>query len=117
VLENRVGTSKDFSHFLIAILRHNKIQCRLTTGYIIAGKKELSLRDIHSWVEVFLPDKGWIGFDPVNLKAATSNYIKIMHGDDYSDCIPVKISNRFSVSSNTSSGEHLKRIQQIQSQQ
>lgn len=117
VLKNRCGTSKDFSHFLIAILRFNKIQCRLCTGYILVGKKELTLNDIHAWVEVFLPQRGWVGFDPTNLKATTTNYIKIMHGEDYSDCVPVKILNRHLNSKNSSSSEYLKRLQQIQSQQ
>jgi transglutaminase-like putative cysteine protease len=45
---------------------------------------------MHAWVEAFLPQQGWFGFDPTNNLMVDVNYIKVAHGADYSDCSPIK---------------------------
>ena len=45
---------------------------------------------MHAWAEVFLPNIGWVGFDPTNNILVAQNHIKVCHGKDYNDCAPLK---------------------------
>ncbi|GAA3322771.1 hypothetical protein GCM10020331_043980 [Ectobacillus funiculus] len=44
----------------------------------------------HAWVEAYVPLIGWIGLDPTNNEKTNWRYIKIGHGRNYSDVVPVK---------------------------
>jgi len=45
---------------------------------------------MHAWAECYLPQIGWIGYDPTNNLLVSDNHIKVMHGRDYRDCAPLK---------------------------
>jgi len=45
---------------------------------------------MHAWAEAYIPEAGWIGFDPTNDILAGDNHIKVAHGRDYQDCSPLK---------------------------
>jgi transglutaminase-like putative cysteine protease len=45
---------------------------------------------MHAWPECFIPNIGWVGFDPTNNILANHNHIKCAHGKDYKDCSPLK---------------------------
>jgi transglutaminase-like putative cysteine protease len=45
---------------------------------------------MHAWAEAYVPQIGWLGFDPTNNLIANANHIKVAHGRDYSDCSPLK---------------------------
>jgi len=44
--------------------------------------------ETHAWVEAFLPELGWIGFDPTNDLVAGDRHIRTAIGRDYSDVPP-----------------------------
>ena len=60
------------------------------SGYIHQGNNYFGDLQMHAWVEVLLPNIGWIGFDPTNDILVAQNHIKVCHGKDYKDCSPLK---------------------------
>ncbi|MDW5289113.1 transglutaminase domain-containing protein [Formosa sp. PL04] len=90
VIEKKQGVSKDFTHLFCAISRKNKIPARCVSGYLHQGDSLVGESKMHTWVEVFVPNLGWIGFDPTNNILTDHNYIKVADGRDYSECAPLK---------------------------
>ncbi|MNY72627.1 hypothetical protein D3C86_2112310 [compost metagenome] len=41
-------------------------------------------------METHIPGTGWLGFDPTNNVEVNWRYIKLGHGRDYKDIVPVK---------------------------
>ena len=93
-LENRRGVCQDFSHIMIALLRRASIPARYISGYIFQDPERKEEKDIsgasHAWVEAFLPEAGWIGFDPTNNSFVSDNHIRIAIGRDYADVPPTR---------------------------
>ena len=90
IIEKRHGVCQDFSHLFIAISRQNNIPARYVSGYLHQGDGFFGDSQMHAWIETFLPNIGWVGFDPTNNLLANHNHIKVAHGRDYSDCPPIK---------------------------
>jgi transglutaminase-like putative cysteine protease len=42
----------------------------------------------HAWVEAFLPELGWVGFDPTNDLVTGDRHIRTAIGRDYADVPP-----------------------------
>ena len=84
------GVCQDFAHLFLAVMRANSIPARYVSGYLNQGQSFAGDAALHAWVEAFLPGTGWIGFDPSNNLLANAHYLKIGHGLDYSDCMPIK---------------------------
>ena len=85
------GVCQDFAHTMIALLRHVKIPARYVSGYLYRGSedKDRSTPDAtHAWVDVLLPQLGWVGFDPTNNLVAHHRHIRTAVGRDYADVPP-----------------------------
>jgi transglutaminase-like putative cysteine protease len=89
VLDIRKGVCQDFAHLFISVCRQNKIPARYVSGYLNQGADFIGSSQLHAWVEAFIPELGWIGFDATNNLLADHHYIKIAHGTDYRDCSPI----------------------------
>lgn len=96
-LRNRSGVCQDFAHIFIALVRGLDIPCRYVSGYLfhrsgdahLAGDR--SAEDgSHAWAEVFLPELGWIGFDPTNNILAQERHVRVALGRDYADVPPTR---------------------------
>ena len=95
VLENRKGVCQDFAHLAISCLRSLGLAARYVSGYLetipAPGKTKLIGSDAsHAWVSVFVPDVGWIDFDPTNNVVIDQSHITLAWGRDYGDVAPVK---------------------------
>jgi len=83
---------QDFSHIMLALVRSKlQIPCRYVSGYLYHGegmgdRSESSAT--HAWVEAFLPELGWVGFDSTNHLIAGDRHIRTAIGRDYSDVPP-----------------------------
>lgn len=86
----RKGVCQDFAHLFIGIARAHGIPARYVSGYLHQGMGFFGDAQMHAWVEAFLPEVGWLGFDPTNNIMAATNHIKVAHGRDYNDCAPLK---------------------------
>jgi len=85
------GVCQDFAHTMIALLRHVRIPARYVSGYLYRSREDhdRSTPDAtHAWVDVLLPEYGWVGFDPTNNLVAHHRHIRTAVGRDYSDVPP-----------------------------
>jgi transglutaminase-like putative cysteine protease len=88
----RAGVCQDFAHIMITLVRSRlNIPCRYVSGYLFHGgdaqdRSESSAT--HAWVEAFLPELGWVGFDPTNNLVCGERHIRTAIGRDYSDVPP-----------------------------
>ena len=91
-LSTKAGVCQDFSHIMISLVRSKlEIPCRYVSGYLYHGdahKDRSESSATHAWVEAFLPELGWIGFDPTNDLVAGDRHIRTAIGRDYSDVPP-----------------------------
>lgn len=87
LLAHGKGVCQDFTHLMIAILRSHGVPARYVSGYVHRPAEE---SQSHAWCEVWLPDAGWIGFDPTNGCPVNSHYVKTAVGRDFSDVPPNK---------------------------
>jgi YD repeat-containing protein len=73
------GTCRDFAWLMVEALRRLGYAARFVTGYLYSpGKSGVrGAGATHAWCEVFLPDLGWIEFDPTNGLAASSDLIPV----------------------------------------
>ena len=81
---------QDFTNVLIELCRIAQIPCRYVSGYVFATGRFRGTSATHAWVEVFIPNYGWIGLDPTNNCIADIYHIKLAVGRNYNDCSPVK---------------------------
>jgi transglutaminase-like putative cysteine protease len=92
-LRNRQGVCQDYSHIAIALVRQLGIPCRYVSGYLFhrAGVKTRSTEGAtHAWVEAYLPQLGWTGFDPTNDTIAGETHVRTAVGRDYADVPPTR---------------------------
>lgn len=70
LFERRKGHCEYFASAMAVMLRDVGIPARLATGFLggtynpITEQYIIRASDAHSWVEAFLPDRGWTSFDP-----------------------------------------------------
>jgi transglutaminase-like putative cysteine protease len=88
-----VGVCQDFAHVMIAAARLLGIPARYVSGYLYhrAERGDRSADDAtHAWVECWLPEVGWYGFDPTNNLICADSHIRVAVGRDYADVPPTK---------------------------
>lgn len=94
MFEKRRGVCQDFAHFMIACCRSFHIPARYVSGYHFVGDLQGGTANFeqasHAWVEAFVPGLGWCSFDPTNADPVGERYVKLGHGRDYKDIVPVK---------------------------
>jgi len=92
-LAARRGVCQDFAHIFIALARELGIPARYVSGYLFRGddSQDRSAPDAtHAWAEAFLPQLGWVGFDPTNNLIAEERHIRVAIGRDYADVPPTR---------------------------
>lgn len=95
VMNERKGVCQDFAHLAIACLRSLGLPARYVSGYIETipppGVKKLVGADAsHAWFSVYIPDSGWVDFDPTNNLLPAERHITIGWGRDYADITPLR---------------------------
>ncbi|MFN3765484.1 MAG: transglutaminase domain-containing protein [Aliihoeflea sp.] len=94
--EARHGVCQDFSHIMIAGLRHVGIPAAYVSGYLRTippkGQPRLEGADaMHAWVSAWCGTKiGWVEFDPTNELVVAADHIVVGYGRDYADVPPVR---------------------------
>ena len=83
------GVCQDYAHILISLARLFEIPARYINGYLM---DDINSNDYftHAWVELFITELGWIGFDPSHKKCIDENYVRISCGYDFIDASPIK---------------------------
>ncbi len=87
------GVCQDHAHVFLAAARSMRVPARYVVGYMLAlalpanGEK---VTETHAWAEAFVPDIGWVGFDPANRLCPTDRYIRLGCGLDAADAAPIR---------------------------
>ena len=92
-LETRKGVCQDFAHIFLSLVRPLGIPARYVSGYLFhttESRDRSSDGATHAWVEVLLPDLGWVGLDPTNNLIAEDRHIRVAVGRDYADVPPTR---------------------------
>jgi transglutaminase-like putative cysteine protease len=90
VLKKRSGVCQDFAHIMIGALRSLHLAARYVSGYLRSGVNYVGAESSHAWVSVFVPETGWLSFDPTNDVTPGEGHVTLAWGRDYGDVTPVK---------------------------
>ncbi|WP_299777843.1 transglutaminase family protein [uncultured Formosa sp.] len=95
VIKAKKGVCQDFAQIAIACVRSMGLPARYVSGYIETlpppGKEKLVGTDAsHAWFSVFIPEFGWVDFDPTNNQIPKNQHITVSWGRDYYDVPPLK---------------------------
>ena len=90
VWELGLGVCQDFTNVLLQLCRLSNIPSRYVSGYVCSSERIRGDGATHSWVEVYIPNHGWVGIDPTNNCICQDLHVKIGIGRNYNDCAPVK---------------------------
>jgi transglutaminase-like putative cysteine protease len=95
VLRHRRGVCQDFAQLAIGCLRAKGLAARYISGYLETvpppGQERVVGADAsHAWFCVFLPETGWVSFDPTNNQVPMDRHIVTAWGRDYSDVTPLR---------------------------
>jgi len=95
LLERREGVCQDFALLAIGCLRSIGLAARYVSGYIETfpppGRPRLVGADVsHAWASLYVPDVGWVDFDPTNDQFVSDRHVTTAWGRDYRDVSPVK---------------------------
>jgi len=74
------GTCRDFACLLMHAARRLGFAARFVTGYLLpreSGADMTGAGATHAWAEVFLPDEGWVSFDPTNRIVESTALIRV----------------------------------------
>lgn len=82
------GVCQDFAHIFIAAARSAGIAARYISGHLFQRDRQALQNAGHAWAEAWVPDLGWVAFDPVNGLCADEAYIRVATGLDYKDAAP-----------------------------
>ncbi len=95
VYVNRRGVCQDFTNLFICLARLLGVPARYVCGYIYTGPKSAELEPhqrqgeaSHAWVQLYLPQVGWRGFDPTNGILTQTDHVRIAVGRNYGDATP-----------------------------
>ena len=94
-MQHRRGVCQDFAHLMLACLRGHGLSARYMSGYLLTNPppgmpRLMGVDASHAWVGAFLPDHGWIEFDPTNDQLADRRYITLAWGADFADVVPLR---------------------------
>jgi transglutaminase-like putative cysteine protease len=98
VYVNRRGVCQDFTNLFICLARLLGVPARYVCGYIYTGPKspkpEPQLPNqrqgeaSHAWIQLYLPQIGWKGFDPTNGTLTQTDHVRVAVGRNYRDATP-----------------------------
>ncbi len=93
VYVNRRGVCQDFTNLMICLARLLGAPARYVCGYIYTGPKVVDANHrqgeaSHAWVQVYLPQVGWKGFDPTNGILTQTDHVRTAVGRNYLDATP-----------------------------
>lgn len=91
VLTARRGVCQDFAHLTAGVLRSIGLAARYVSGYLgTTGPRVNGTGASHAWCSVWVPDEGWIDFDPTNDLFPADRHITVAWGRDYGDVAPMR---------------------------
>jgi transglutaminase-like putative cysteine protease len=84
------GVCQDYAHIFIACARSAAVPARFVSGHFLRSDGMVNQSAGHAWAEAFVPDLGWVGFDPANCISTTEAHARVAVGLDYLGAAPVR---------------------------
>jgi transglutaminase-like putative cysteine protease len=96
VFTSKKGVCQDFANLFICMARLLGIPARYVCGYVYTGNtgtpndgaNRTQSDASHAWLQLYIPNAGWKGFDPTNGVLASTNHIRVAYGRHYRDVTP-----------------------------
>ncbi len=91
VYVTRRGVCQDFTNLFICLARLLNVPARYTCGYVHTGPKAenfVQSEASHAWVQLYLPEVGWKGFDPTNGVITQTDHVRVAVGRNFVDATP-----------------------------
>ncbi len=82
------GVCQDHAHVFLASCRTLGVPARYVSGYLAADRNAQLAS--HAWVEAWVPDEGWQGYDIANNTKPGVRHVRVAVGLDYLDACPVR---------------------------
>ncbi|TVQ57649.1 MAG: transglutaminase family protein [Spirulina sp. DLM2.Bin59] len=83
------GSCRDWAVLFMEVCRSLGIPARFVSGYQ-AGDRHQDRRDLHGWVEVYLPGAGWRGYDPTQGLVVSEGHIPLCASAHPSNTMPIE---------------------------
>jgi transglutaminase-like putative cysteine protease len=80
VFAGKRGAPKDLAHVFIGAAHALGIPARFVRGYF--RRPDTSADTSHAWAEAYVPDLGWVGFDPSDGCCPTDGHVRVAIGLD-----------------------------------
>jgi transglutaminase-like putative cysteine protease len=84
------GTCRDLSHIFIGAAHTLGIPARYVGGYFRRDDATVTQLAGHAWAEAFVPDLGWVAFDPANGFCPTDAHVRVAIGLDSLGAAPMR---------------------------
>ncbi len=84
------GVCQDLAHVFISAARCLGIPARYAGGYFHRDDGMIHQKAGHAWAEAFVPQLGWVGFDPAHGVCPTDAHVRVAIGLDYLGAAPVR---------------------------
>ena len=84
------GVCQDLTHIFIAAAHSLGVPARYVSGYFHRADGVTEQDAGHAWAEAYVPDLGWVAFDPTNRISATDAHLRVAIGLDYLSAAPVR---------------------------
>jgi len=94
-LSTNSGSCRDFAVLMIEAARTLGLAARFVSGYVYSPAPARNVRGnvggghTHAWVSVYLPESGWIEFDPTNGIVGNSDLIRVAVARDPRQATPL----------------------------
>jgi transglutaminase-like putative cysteine protease len=84
------GVCQDYAHIFIACARSGGVPARFVSGHFLRSDGTVNQQAGHAWAEAYVPNLGWVGFDPANCICITEAHARVAIGLDYLGAAPVR---------------------------
>jgi transglutaminase-like putative cysteine protease len=93
VMANKRGVCQDFTHLFLSCVRQFGVPAAYVSGYLLTkpppGRERLRGADaMHAWASIYVPDTGWVDYDPTNACFTGVGHIVVARGRDFADVSP-----------------------------
>jgi len=84
------GVCQDLTHIFVAAARRMGSPARYISGHYAQEDGTTEQEAGHAWAEAFVPDLGWVGFDPTHGMCVGDSHVRVAAALDYLGAAPVR---------------------------